>query len=204
MSFLSRCCGYFVRSTFFLCALGCVGFAASPVTANGDAVRGAAKVAACASCHGTPDRPPLPGMPSLAGQQPAFLVVQMFFMREGLRAVPAMDGLLKGFADRDLEDVAAYYAAQKPLPDAGKRDASLYSFGAGLSKGMGCGNCHLADYSGQRHIPRLTSQREDYLALTLQAYRDDKRTCADTSMNAAMYGRSDSDIRALAHYFAQQ
>ena len=36
------------------------------------------------------------------------------------------------------------------------------------------------------------------------AYRDDKRTCADTSMNAAMYGRSDSDIRALAHYFAQQ
>ena len=96
MSFLSRCCGYFVRSTFFLCAIGCVGFAASPVTANGDAVRGAAKVAACASCHGTPDRPPLPGMPSLAGQQPAFLVVQMFFMREGLRAVPAMDGLLKG------------------------------------------------------------------------------------------------------------
>lgn len=187
----------------FLCAML---FAAGPALCqtNGDAVRGAAKTAACASCHGAAERPPLAGMPALAGQQPAFLVLQMFFMREGLRAVPAMTGMLKDFSDCDLEDTAAFYASQKPLPDTGKRDEALYTLGASLSRGMGCGNCHLADYRGQRHIPRLTGQREDYLAVALQAYRDDKRTGADTSMNAAMYGRTDSDIRALEHYLAQQ
>ncbi len=181
-------------------------FATGPALCQttGDTARGAAKATACASCHGDAQRPALPGMPTLAGQQPAFLVLQMFFMREGLRVVPAMAGMLKDFSDRDLEDAAAYFSAQKPLPDTGKRDAPLYVLGAGLSKGMGCGSCHLADYRGQRHIPRLTGQREDYLAAALQAYRDDKRTGADTSMNAAMYGRTDSDIRALAHYLAQQ
>ncbi|MGV3626492.1 MAG: c-type cytochrome [Betaproteobacteria bacterium] len=175
-----------------------------PGNANGDAVRGAQKVAACAVCHGAPERPPLPGMPTLAGQQPEFLVLQMFFMREGLRVVPPMAGLLKDFTDRDLEDVAAYFSAQKPSPESSKRDQQIYARGAALSRGMGCGSCHLADYRGQRHIPRITGQREDYLALTLRAYRDDKRTGADTSMNAAMYRATDSDIRDLAHYLAQQ
>ncbi len=64
--------------------------------------------------------------------------------------------------------------------------------------------CHLQDFRGQRHIPRITHQYEDYLAATLRAYRDDKRAGSDTSMNAAMYQVTDSDIRALAHYLAQQ
>ena len=34
----------------------------------------------------------------------------MFYLREGLRDVPQMTGMLKGFSDPDLEDVAAYYA----------------------------------------------------------------------------------------------
>ena len=204
MLFPTRRGGFMIRravifSAAFLLAAGPV-----PGNANGDAVRGTAKVAACAVCHGAPERPPLPGMPTLAGQQTAFLVLQLFFMREGLRVVPLMAGLLKDFTDRDLEDVAAYFSAQKPSPDGGKRDPQLYARGANLSQGMGCGSCHLADYRGQRHIPRITHQREDYLALTLQAYRDDKRTGADTSMNAAMYRATDSDIRALAHYLAQQ
>jgi cytochrome c553 len=69
---------------------------------------------------------------------------------------------------------------------------------------MACGSCHLRDLRGQRHIPRIANQREDYLVTTLQAYRDDKRTGADTSMNAAMYKVTDAEIRALAHYLAHQ
>ena len=171
---------------------------------KGDPSRGTAKAAACMSCHGAPGRPPLPGMPTLAGQQAEFLVMQMFLMREGLREVPLMAGLLKNFSDRDLEDVAAHFSSQAPLLDRGKRDPQRYTRGAALAQGMACGSCHLADYRGQRHIPRITDQREDYLATTLQAYRDDKRSGADTSMNAAMYNVTDSDIRALAHYLAQQ
>jgi cytochrome c553 len=69
---------------------------------------------------------------------------------------------------------------------------------------MGCRSCHLKDYSGQRQVPRLAKQREDYLAASMKAFRDNKRTGADTDMNAVMYSVSDSDIEALAHYFAHQ
>jgi cytochrome c553 len=169
-----------------------------------DPSRGAAKAAACAACHGTPDRPPLPGMPTLAAQQEQFLVLQMFLMREGLRDVPQMAGTLKDFTDRDLDNVAAHFAAQKPPRGDPGKNPKLHASGAALAKGMACGSCHLGDYTGQRQVPRVAGQREDYLAATMKAYRDNKRVGADTSMNGILYQVPDSDIEALAHYLAHQ
>jgi cytochrome c553 len=143
-------------------------------------------------------------MPSLAGQQAEFLVLQMFFIREGLREVPQMAGLLKSLSDRDLEDVAAHFARQTTLADNEKRKPQLYARGEGVAQAMACGSCHLRDFRGQRQIPRISNQREDYLVTTLQAYRDNKRTGADTNMNGLMYKVTDGDIRALAHYLAHQ
>jgi cytochrome c553 len=51
-------------------------------------------------------------------------------------------------------------------------------------------------------MPRLSHQRIDYVVLSLKAYRDGTRSGIDTSMNGVMYGVSDRDIRALAHYLA--
>ncbi len=169
-----------------------------------DPARGAPKAAACAGCHGSPTSPPLPNMPYLAGQQAEFLVLQMFLFREGLRNVPEMKGLFNGWADRDLEEVAAFFAAQPPPAPSGKRDSKLHARGAAISRGMGCGSCHLQDYAGQRQVPRLANQREDYLATSMKAFRDNKRTGADTNMNGIMYKVPDADIDALAHYFAHQ
>ena len=169
-----------------------------------DPARGAAKAAACAGCHGSPKSPPLPGTPLLAGQPAEFLVLQLFLFREGLREVPEMKGLFKGWSDADLEQVAAFFAAQATPKGAGKRDPKLHARGAAISQGMGCGSCHLQSYAGQRQVPRLANQREDYLAASMKAFRDNKRTGADTNMNGIMSGVTDSDIRALAHYFAHQ
>jgi len=169
-----------------------------------DPLRGAAKAAACAACHGAPDRPPLAGMPTLAAQQEQFLVLQMFLMREGLRDVPQMAGTLKDLSDRDLDDVAAYFARQKPPRGESGGNPKLRASGAALAKGMACGSCHLGDYSGQRQVPRLAGQREDYLAATMKAYRDNKRVGTDTSMNGILYQVPDGDIEALAHYLAHQ
>ena len=60
----------------------------------------------------------------------------------------------------------------------------------------------MSDYRGQQHVPRIANQREDYLVLALKAYRDNKRSGSDTSMNAVLYQVSDADIQALAHYLA--
>ncbi len=192
-----------VCRALFFCALG-LAAGTVPAQKGADPARGAARAAPCDSCHGTPERQPLAGVPNLAGQQHEFLVLQMFYVREGLRDVPQMAGVFKGYSDRDLEDVAAHYSRQMPSRGDSTRNAASYAKGAALSSTMGCGSCHMADYRGQKHVPRLTHQREDYLVATLKAYRDNRRTGTDTSMNAAMYQVSDADIAVLAHYLAQQ
>jgi cytochrome c553 len=128
----------------------------------------------------------------------------MVLMREGLRDVPQMAGTLKDFSDRDLDDVAAYFAGQKPPRGEPGKDPKRHASGAALAKGMACGSCHLGDYSGQRQVPRVAGQREDYLAATLKAYRDNKRVGTDTSMNGILYQVPDSDIEAMAHFLAHQ
>jgi cytochrome c553 len=197
------------RGTFRrVAALACVlalaaGAAPAQTSSKGDAARGAAKAAPCASCHGTSERAPLANTPSLAGQQQEFLVLQMFLLREGLRDVPQMAGMFKGVTDRELTDMAAYFAIQKSFAGPrGKVDPKRRARGAELAKSMGCGTCHMADYRGQQQVPRITHQREDYLAAAMKDYRDNKRSGSDTSMNAVLYQVADGDIQALAHYLA--
>ncbi|HEY7656351.1 MAG TPA: c-type cytochrome [Burkholderiales bacterium] len=199
----ARRTGVICRAVSLTCAAV---LAAAPCYAQPkiDPSRGAAKAAACASCHGSPQRPPLAGMPTLAGQQEQFLVLQMFLMREGLRDVPQMAGTLKDFSDRDLDEVAAYFSRQTPARGGTSTKPKLHARGEVLAKGMACGSCHLGDYTGQRQVPRVASQREDYLAATLKAYRDNKRIGTDTSMNSILYQVPDTDIDALAHFLAYQ
>ena len=75
--------------------------------------------------------------------------------------------------------------------------------GAERAKELRCGICHLSDFSGQNQIPRLAGQREAYLAAEMRAYRDGKRSGGDTIMAAALYGVSDADLRALAHFLSR-
>jgi cytochrome c553 len=169
---------------------------------KGDAAKGAAKAQPCLACHGAKGAPPAPGSPSLYGQPPDYLVLQMFLFREGLRDVPAMRGILNGVTDAEFNNMAAWFAAQRPVTRKGKPDAKLRARGAELAKGMGCGSCHMSDYTGQREVPRLALQAEDYLASAMTAYRENKRIGTDTNMNGIMARMSDADIRALAHFFA--
>jgi cytochrome c553 len=53
-------------------------------------------------------------------------------------------------------------------------------------------------------MPRLAAQREDYLVETMKAYRENKRTGADTTMAEVMRGVPDADIAALAHFLARR
>lgn len=177
---------------------------ASLAQTSADPSRGKAKAAACEACHGSPERPPLAGTPPLAGQQEEFLALQMFLFREGLREAPQMAGMLNGFTDWDLVDVAAYFTRQPAARNSGKPDARLHARGAALAKAMGCGSCHIKDYRGQKQVPRLTGLPEDYLTATMKAYRDNKRSGTDTSMNGILYQVPDRDIQALAHYLAHQ
>jgi cytochrome c553 len=171
---------------------------------GGNAERAAPVAKICAACHGEDGNATVPATPSLAAQPETFLVSQMILFREKLRVVPTMAAVFEKTSEQDLLDLAAYFNKQALRRGAGARDNALYEKGAALSKRGSCGGCHLPDYRGREQIPRLAGQKEDYLAATMIAYRDNKRAGTDTTMTGILYGISDAEIKALAHYFAQQ
>jgi cytochrome c553 len=185
-----------------------VAAASAPPAAAGDAARGRAlgEERGCGGCHGADGRSATPDVPSLAGQPADFVTLQMIMFRERLRDAPPMSDLAQGLADEQLEDLAAHFAALPPgpAPDRGEADAARAREGEALSRRLNCGVCHLPTYAGRAQIPRLAGQREDYLIHALTQYRDGTRRGSDTNMNAVMYGVTDAQIAALAHYLAQR
>lgn len=178
------------------------GFAAAQ-----DARRGADLAAqSCAACHGPDGRSRMEGIPSLAGQPAGFITVQTILFREGIRHVPAMNTAAANMPDRDIEDLAAFFASLPPGPpeDRRARDPALFAAGQALIGPRNCAVCHLPSLAGREQIPRLVGQREEFLARTMAEYRDGLRVGVDSQMNGAVAGLSDAEIAALAHYLSQR
>jgi LSD1 subclass zinc finger protein len=184
-------------------ALASAILASDPARADGDAPRGKAKIEQCVACHGETGNSTMENTPSLAGQPSTFLFLQLFLIRDGLRPLPLMQPFLEGRSDQDLEDMAAFFAAQTPEPEDTPRHAALYTRGAELSPRLRCASCHAAGYVGQAQMPRLAGQREDYMVHAMRQYQTNERAASDTTMTAVLYGLSADDIAALAHYMAQ-
>jgi cytochrome c553 len=158
----------------------------------------------CGACHGEDGNSRLEKIPSLAGQPAFFLTNQLILMREGVRRVEAMAPFVKDLIDPEIEALAAYYAGLEPKPSGEPPDPTLVKRGAELSVALRCGSCHQPDLSGQDQMPRLAKQRIDYLIEALKTFRDNTRSGADTMMSAVVYGVSDADLAALAHYAASR
>jgi cytochrome c553 len=158
----------------------------------------------CAACHGPQGNSQIPQIPSLAGQPKLFLENQLVFIREGLRDIPQMKGLLDGVKDPDLSVLASYFAAQTPArPTAmSPLDAATYQRGKELSRSMLCGTCHLPDFSGRQQIPRLAGQHEAFLLDSMKQFRDHPGPGRDTIMAASLYGLKDEHLADLAHFLA--
>ncbi|HZO01515.1 MAG TPA: c-type cytochrome [Burkholderiales bacterium] len=165
---------------------------------------GQERVQLCATCHGPDGNSPDPKVPSIAGQPKLFIETQLVLFREELRKSELMLPVVKGMKDAEIVQLAGHFSK---LPakgmESGKPDPALMKTGAERAKALRCGICHLSDFRGQNQIPRLAGQREAYLAAELRAYRDGKRTGGDTIMAAALYGVSDADLSALAHFLAR-
>lgn len=69
---------------------------------------------ACASCHGTQGHA-LPGYASLAGQTKDELIQKIIDFKSGRTPATLMHQIAKGYSDEQIEQIAAYFAAQKPL-----------------------------------------------------------------------------------------
>lgn len=158
---------------------------------------------ACMACHGPQGNSQVPTTPSLAGQPRLFIENQLVLIREGLRVIPEMKGLLDGMKDAEIVAIASYFAAQRPVAAAvGPLDSVQYGRGQALAGRMLCGSCHLPDFSGREQIPRLAGQHEAFLAQSMKQFRDHPGPGRDTIMAASLYGLKDQDLADLAHFLA--
>jgi cytochrome c553 len=161
------------------------------------------RLALCAACHGADGNSQLKGIPSLAAQPKLFLENQLVLIREGVRDIASMKGMLDGVSDTEITELAKYYSDKSLAPVPTDRDAEVFARGGKLAEGMRCGICHLPTYLGREQIPRLAGQREDYLLLSMQQFKNNQAAGRDSNMAAAVYGVSDQDLQDISYYLAR-
>jgi len=105
-------------------ALALMVVAASPAWAKGDVTRGRAIAIECFACHGKDGNAPSPVNPMIGGQHERYLVLALKDYQSGARKESLMRGAVLKMTDQEIEDVAAYYAAQKKFTEAGKPGAA--------------------------------------------------------------------------------
>ncbi len=69
----------------------------------------------CAACHGLDGNSTDPTNPRLAGQWPDYLAKALRDYQSGKRNNAIMAGFAKALSQKDIENLAAYYASQKPV-----------------------------------------------------------------------------------------
>ena len=161
---------------------------------------GKAAAAGCAGCHGDGGVSKTPGMPNLSGQDPKYLVAAMKAYKSGPRKNEMMKTLVSALSDADFNNIALYYALQKP---ARARTSAAGDQASGKSAAAACAGCH-----GEQGVstnpanPSLAGQDAQYLATALQAYKEGAR--GDETMKALASPMDEGMIKNLAAFYANQ
>jgi len=161
--------------------------------------RGKAASAACAGCHGADGNSTMAGTPSLAGQQPIYLLAALAEYHRGDRGRPGLATMLRGADKVELESLALYYAAQTP---AKRPSPALGDPAAGEVLALRCSGCHGARGVGNdAATPMLAGQDPRYLVKALGGYGKDRH---HASMQRQFGALGEQDVRDLAAYYAAQ
>jgi cytochrome c553 len=162
-----------------------------------------ARLGACLACHGANGQSGIPEVPSLGGQPVFYLTVQLLMFRDKLRVFEPMNQAMQGLTDDDLRSLAAHFAKlPPPKPVSGPIDQERMERARALIEQHRCNFCHQQNFSGEQNVPRLASQREDYLVKAMREYKNNTRRGYDASMADVLYPISDEQISDLAYFLA--
>jgi len=161
---------------------------------HGDPAVGEPISAMCGGCHGARGVSVDAATPSLAGQDAQYLVKSTKSYRT-TRQNWAMQRYVAGLGDKDIENIAAFYAAQQP-----KAGDQIPSSTQDLA--AKCNRCHDQDDNSSMASPKMRGQDKDYLVMALRAYRDGKRE--STTMHNMSFPYSNAIIDSLASWYASQ
>jgi cytochrome c553 len=160
----------------------------------------------CAACHGADGNSPAPTFPKLAGQSAEYIVKQLTNFKSGERANAIMAPLASALSAEDMQNVAAYFSAQKPSAAAAKSNGKgslgekIYKGGIAANKVPACASCHGPAGAGiPVRFPRLAGQHADYTLAQMKAFNSGER--ANGPMMKVIAARLSSDeMAAVADY----
>jgi cytochrome c553 len=177
----------------------------------------AARVLACASCHGDKGQGTNDDyFPRLAGKPAGYLYNQLVAFRDGRRKYPPMNYLLEFLPDSYLKAMADYFASEQPPfppPATPVVSGAILARGEALAtKGdlaheiPACANCHGPSFTGMEPgIPGLLGLRTTYISAQLGAWRYGTRTAAAPDCMQIVAGHlSEDDVKALAAWLSSR
>ena len=172
--------------------------ATKPVASGPDPVSaGKAAASGCSGCHGKTGISMIPGMPNLVGLDPKYLVAATNAYKGGQRKHDMMKALVAGLSEADINNIALFYAAQKPgkaqTPAPGNAQA-------GKAAAAACVGCHGEGGVGTGNAPSLAGQEAQYFVAAMRAYKDGAR--ADPMMKGPAAAVGDAAQADLAAYYA--
>ena len=181
----------------------------SGLLADGNAANGQDLVVVCGACHGQDGNSPAGAFPSLAGQGEKYLYKQMVDFKDGRRSAVTMTGLLDGYSDQLIIDIASYYASQQTKVGAASADLvalgeKVYRAGVARKNIAACTACHSPNGGGNRAaaFPALSGQWPEYTSAQLKAFRSGERNNDGESrmMRLTAMDLSDKEIEAVSSY----
>ena len=190
------------RSDIIFCGLAAALLSSFVAPATAQTVQ--ERLATCLACHGENGQSNLPLTPSLGAQPAFFLSIQIFMFRDKIRAVPLMNQMTQGISNNELKALsAAISKLPPPQSPAGTPDAARMDAARTLAEQNRCNICHGSNYAGGENVPRIASQREDYLAKTLREYKANTRRGYDAAMSDVLHPVSDEQIGDLAYFLSR-
>ena len=156
----------------------------------------------CGYCHGEDGNSRHSEIPSLAGQNPRYIVEQLLMFKKKLRRYPnVMHTYAKQMTPNTMATIALHFAAL-PRRVPGGVDTAKAAGGEELYKSL-CANCHGMDGKGTNDAySAIQAQWPDYIALSLKRFRDGSSGRHSHEMQVAARGLTDLEIDSLAHYVA--
>lgn len=169
--------------------------------------RGATLALNCTMCHGAQGMSSS-NAPNLAGQYPEVLMKQLHDYRGGQRSSAVMQALSQNLAERDIADLAAYYAS---LPKARTAPTSyeetlpqLVRVGDPMRNIAPCISCH-GGVDQKLGAPWLEGLPKDYIVAQLNAFKSGaRRNDGEAQMRNMVRAVTPAEIDEVATFYARK
>ena len=184
-----------------LLALGLTGpAAAGPLDGPG-----APQALVCSACHGFAGQSQSNTMPILAGMAPWYFKKSVQDYAAGKRTSPEMEPYAKMVLQFGVDDVAAYFGAQKRTASPVKLDPAAVE--RGRAAAVQCTLCHGVSGKGDpaKGVPDLTGQPPGYLRHQMLLFKADRRSPGDAQLKVIkvlMLTIPDEQLADLAAYWS--